>query len=125
MFNNFIRYDFIRASAQTLTIFMNKPMLPKTSLAANDAAKELKQHHHAKIIKCLEKHPEGLIYEDIATETKLEKVAVARRLNELERTFIVVKPGNTKNTSTGRKAMVYRLKSLLDFSKALTQKSLF
>ncbi len=104
---------------------MNKPNLPKTSHAANAQAKELKLKHQQQILTILEHHPEGLTYEEIADCCQLDKHAVGRRLSELERLILIHKPGTMKDTSTGRKAYVYKSFSIVDYSRALTQPSLF
>lgn len=103
----------------------DKRNLPVTSKLAYAASADLKAAHQAKIVECLHMNPKGLIYEEISVKCNMDKHAVGRRLSELERDMKIFKPGETRKTSTGRLAMVYRLLTFVDYSKALTQKTLF
>jgi len=104
---------------------MSKRTLPKTSLLAYDASKELRTQHHKAIIDVLNKYPDGLIYEEISVKAGLDKHQVGRRLNELERLQIIHKPGTTKPTSTGRSAFIYKTTTIVEYSKVLVQNKLF
>jgi predicted transcriptional regulator len=116
--------------------------LPDTSLAAYKAVSpEMLTNHHSKIIEALRLSKNGLMYEQIAAQVKLDKHQVGRRISELESMQIIYKPGEKRNTSTGRSAYVYKLvqngevsaqpekamkgESVSDISRKLIQKSLF
>lgn len=91
------------------TIYRNKRALPETSLAAYKSVIEMKQAHYAKIVSALNKLGGSGHYEDISTYSGLGKDQVNRRLSEMERDGIIFNTGETKNTLSGRKAMVRKL----------------
>lgn len=83
--------------------------LPSTSLDANKrATQEMREDHHAKIIAALTELRVAN-YEQLGAKTGLDKIAIARRLSELERAQIIYKPGLKSNTSSGRQAFNYSL----------------
>lgn len=87
----------------------NRPNLPSTSLDANKkATHEMREQHHAKILKAIGQLKLAT-YEQIGAKTGLDKIAIARRLCELERTGIIHKPGLKANTTSGRQAFLYQL----------------
>jgi hypothetical protein len=103
---------------------MNK-QVPLTSKLANNQAKELKEAHQKLIIETLGKYPDGLNYEEISIKCGLPPVSVGRRVSELERSMQIHKPGTTSKTSTGRAAYIYKVTTMVDYSRKLTQKELF
>src|SRR6185437_3168790 len=112
--------------------------LPITSLEAyRQVNSEMLVNHHSKIISTLKSAKNGLIYEQIAAQLKLDKHQIGRRLSELERMQVVYKTGEKRLTSTNRNAFVYKIvengevsaepermmkgESVSDISKKLTQ----
>ena len=74
---------------------------PETSHAAAESARDLAQHHHAKIMR--ELHTIGPLGKDaLARLTGMSGVAVARRLPELERMGKVRTTGRTVTSNSGR-----------------------
>lgn len=63
--------------------------------------------HHSKILAALDEIRQG-ISETIAIQCGLEKAAVYRRMDELEKLNLVREIG-TKKTSSGRNAALYEL----------------
>jgi predicted transcriptional regulator len=115
---------------------------PTTSLEAyRQVNSEMLVNHHGKIISALKSAKNGLMYEQIAAQIKMDKHQVGRRLSELERIGVVYKPGEKRNTSTNRQAFVYKLvengevsaqpermmkgESVSDISRKLIQPELF
>lgn len=91
---------------------MAKAKLPATSIEAYHlAVPEMINAHHSRIIAALRLVKKGMIYEQIAGNTKMSKDQVARRLSELERKELVFKTGEKIKTSTGRSAFIYKLTS--------------
>lgn len=83
---------------------------PTTSLAAyRSLTPEMMDKHYGKIISALKLAKNGLIYEQIAAQIKLDKHQVGRRTSELERMQVIYKTGEKRNTSTNRPAFVYKL----------------
>lgn len=68
----------------------------------------MREDHHAKIIAALTELRVAN-YEQLGAKTGLDKIAIARRLSELERAQIIYKPGLKSNTSSGRQAFNYSL----------------
>lgn len=95
-------------------IFKRLGMKRKNPITSTEAWHSIKDtpvlsDHHNKIIAALDELKEG-IYERIALHIGWDdKNRASRRLAELERKGIVRKTGETKNTSSGRKAFVYQL----------------
>ena len=88
-----------------------RPNLPSTSHEANKkATHEMRDNHYKKIIAALLKLGAGN-YEVIAWKCKLDKHAVHRRLNELEKREIVYNTKIKTATSSGRSAFTYALTS--------------
>ena len=88
-----------------------KRVLPSTSHEANRrATEEMRSAHKAKIVDALGQIVTGN-YEMISQKCGLDKIAVMRRLSELEREQVVFKPGLKSNTSSGRQAFNYQLTS--------------
>jgi predicted ArsR family transcriptional regulator len=74
---------------------------PITSHLAAQSAVELQKAHYEVILTCLKKH--GPLGKDgIAARTRLDGVAVARRLPELERKGLVRQTGNVVHSTSGR-----------------------
>lgn len=89
---------------------MNRKKQPATSLEAHESmkGKPISQHHN-QIIAALDELGSA-IYERIAIHIGWDdKNRCSRRLAELERLGIVEKTGATQNTSSNRKANIYRL----------------
>lgn len=79
----------------------------KTSkLAYESITLDHKKTMWAKIVKALRRNKSGLNYDEIATRINAEPVQVARRMNELVQSGIVINSPVTRPTRTGRKAMV-------------------
>ena len=84
--------------------------LPVTSLDAFAAVNpEMLGNHHRKIVEALRLSKNGLIYEQIAAQIKMDKHQVGRRISELERMNVIYKTGEKRNTSTLRQAFVYKI----------------
>ena len=82
----------------------------KTSIQAyHSLTLDHKKTMWAKIIKVLKRHKNGLNYSEIAGKIGAEPVQVARRLNELVQSKILVNTTETRATTSGRQAMVRRL----------------
>ena len=63
---------------------------PVTSKRAAEHSAQFLEGHEATILGCLVRaRPDGLTYREIATLTRLEPVAVARRLKGMERKGLV------------------------------------
>jgi predicted ArsR family transcriptional regulator len=81
---------------------------PATSHLAAQSAVELAKAHYTVILTCLRKH--GALGKDgIAARTRLDGVAVARRLPELERKGLVKQTGNTVPSTSGREEREWQL----------------
>jgi len=115
---------------------------PVTSLEAYRAVNsEMLVNHHSKIISALKSAKNGLMYEQIAAQIKMDKHQVGRRISELERENVIYKTGEKRLTSTNRNAFVYKIvengevsaepermmkgESVSDISKKLIQPTLF
>lgn len=82
---------------------------PQTSVDAARQAVSLASAHQAKIMAYLRRiHPNGDIYEGIATATGLEPHAVARRLPELQEAGLAEPLDKTIATKSRRQARVWR-----------------
>ena len=82
---------------------------PATSHAAARQAVSLASAHQAKIMAYLRRiHPNGDIYEGIATATGLEPHAAARRLPELQQAGLAEPLDKTIATKARRMARVWR-----------------
>jgi predicted ArsR family transcriptional regulator len=80
---------------------------PETSHQAAASAKELAVRHHGLILDCLKRH--GAHGKDgIAARTRLDGVAVCRRLTELERMGLIVWTGRTVKSTAGRNEREWR-----------------
>ncbi len=74
---------------------------PATSHQAAAAARELQSLHRDVIVACLRRHgPMGK--DGIAARTRLDGVAVARRLTEMQRLGLVRLTGGTVQSTAGR-----------------------
>jgi predicted ArsR family transcriptional regulator len=81
---------------------------PVTSHLAAQSAAELQKAHFEIILVCLKKH--GALGKDgIAARTRLDGVAVARRLPELERKGLVKPTGRTVPSTSGREEREWAL----------------
>lgn len=81
---------------------------PVTSHLAAQSAVELQKAHFEIILTCLKNH--GALGKDgIAARTRLDGVAVARRLPELERKGLVVPTGNLVPSTSGRPEREWQL----------------
>ena len=82
---------------------------PETSLAAFRSITEEKLTiDHSRIIEALKKLGVGN-YELIASAAKMDKIAVGRRLKELEEKQIIYKPGSKSFLKSGRYGFNYML----------------
>lgn len=83
---------------------------PDTSLAANKSFTfEMRLTHFKKITEAL-KVLGAANYEEIANYLCFkDKVAVGRRLKEMELAGMIFKPGGKSSTTSGRQAYVYQL----------------
>ncbi len=81
----------------------------KTSKAAYDSIKDQRATMWGKIVKAAGKLPNGGNFEQIANKAGLRPDQVWKRLPELVDMKILVNTGETRPTSTGRKAMVRAL----------------
>lgn len=93
---------------------MNKTIttmqLPQTSHdAGKSMTKELREQHHAKILKSIEALGEA-IYEVIAWHCGMEKHQVGRRLKELVDAGKIYNTLRTGVTATGRKANMFAIR---------------
>lgn len=74
---------------------------PHTSAAAAEQAKAFAQQHHARILMVLRDHgPRGK--DGIARLSGLDRVAVARRMKELQRIGLVALTGKDVLSAAGR-----------------------
>jgi predicted ArsR family transcriptional regulator len=81
---------------------------PATSHQAASQAKELRIRHHGVIMACLFRH--GPLGKDgIAARTRLDGVAVCRRLTELERAGLIVQTGKNVQSTAGRAEREWRV----------------
>jgi len=81
---------------------------PETSKAAAASAKELASKHHGVILETLRQH--GPLGKDgIASRSRLEANAVARRMKELETAGEVELTGNTVLSTSGRQEREWKL----------------
>lgn len=84
--------------------------LPQTSHdAGKSMTKELREQHHAKILKSIEALGEA-IYEVIAWHCGMEKHQVGRRLKELVDAGKIYNTLRTGITATGRKANMFAIR---------------
>lgn len=82
--------------------------LPETSLAAyRSVNSEMINSHHSKIISALKLAKNGLIYEQIAAQLKLDKHQVGRRVSELERMQVIYKTGEKRFDYFGCKTICW------------------
>ncbi len=87
----------------------NRPNLPSTSHEANrKATSEMRDAHKNKIVGAL-RELVSANYETIGNKCKLDKHAVHRRINELERDGVVYNTKIKTATSSGRSANNYSL----------------
>lgn len=106
---------------------------PTTSHLAHESVKERKQAMYTKITAGLEKLRVGGTFEEIAVACLLEPAQVWKRLSEMIDNGTVYNVGITRETSSGRKAMVRQLsqfrnvvnKADLQTGKLLIQADLF
>lgn len=74
---------------------------PATSHAAAAQAVDLSRRHRAVIVECLKRH--GALGKDgIAARTRIDAVAVCRRLSELQREGLIRPTGRTVPSTAGR-----------------------
>jgi hypothetical protein len=85
---------------------------PTTSHLAHESIKDRKEAMYTKIVAGLEKLRVGGNFEEIAVACNLESAQVWKRLSEMVDAGIVFNVGITRETSSGRKAMVRQLSSL-------------
>ena len=79
---------------------------PATSHAAAESAKDMAQRHHQIILTCLREH--GALGKDgIAARTRLDGIAVARRMSELQRLGLAKPTGKTVASTSGRAERVW------------------
>jgi DNA-binding transcriptional ArsR family regulator len=80
-----------------LTLSFDRPLSrrtdPATSHQAAERSAEFRGKHAAAIFAYLIDHPDGATYREIAAGTRLEPVAVGRRLKELRETAGVYADG--------------------------------
>lgn len=90
---------------------MSKSKLPATSMEAyrHKDMPDMISAHHFKIIMALRASKLGMMYEQIAGNTRLEKHQIGRRISELEKKQLIYKTGEKRKTSTNRNAFVYKL----------------
>lgn len=113
-----------------------KKRVSATSMAAYKAAlPELMSAHQIKIIVVLRGSKLGMIAEQIAAQTNLDKHKVGRRTSELIDKGLIEVTHETRKTSSGRKAQVYKIteaghayiipdkylpgKTIVEYSKAM------
>lgn len=84
---------------------------PKTSIEAYRSVQEMKDDHYVKIINAL-KGMDGGTYEEISYKCGLSKDQVNRRLSELVDKNVIYNTGMARPTSSGRNAMVRKLKDI-------------
>lgn len=84
-----------------------------TSKEAHESIKPVKQIMWSKIEAGMEKLKVGGNFEEISKAAGLEPAQTWKRLSELERNGIIFNSGITRPTSSGRKAIVWQLYSLL------------
>jgi predicted ArsR family transcriptional regulator len=81
---------------------------PPTSHAAAAQSAALAARHHALIVDCLKCYgPHGK--DGIAARTRLDGVAVCRRLGELERAGLIQQTGRTVPSTAGRAEREWRI----------------
>lgn len=89
---------------------MPKRKNPDTSLAAyQQLHPDMISAHHVKIISALRLATKGMMYEQIAAHTKLDKTQVGRRTLELVKRGLVYITEEKRKTVSGRDAQVYDL----------------
>lgn len=92
-----------------------------TSKEAHESVKPHKEAMYQKIEEGMRKLKVGGNFEEIAFASGLEPAQVWKRLPEMVELGIVFNVGITRPTSSGRKAMVRQLVSLLPKTKAQQQ----
>jgi hypothetical protein len=100
------------AAAVQFDLFSEPPKArrsdPVTSHLAASAAKELQAKHHRVILQVLTEY--GPLGKDgIASRSRLDGVAVCRRLSELERMRKIEKTGRMVNSTAGRLEREWRV----------------
>lgn len=82
----------------------------QTSIIANKEAEKtgLKDQHHNKILKVLEKKGPGTSYQ-ISVWSKLDYIAVARRMGELEKKGKVFSKGKLGLSPSKKPAMIWEI----------------
>lgn len=94
-----LQLDFFGASMPAPPMARNSD--PSTSHQAAASAADLQQRHHDLIVRCL--RPHGALGKDgIAARTRLDGVAVCRRLVELQRLGRVRPTGKCVQSTAGR-----------------------
>jgi DNA-binding Lrp family transcriptional regulator len=99
---------------------MAKRKNPQTSRDAHESIKPAKGYYHKKIIEALERIRVGATYEEAAKVAGIRPDQAWRRMSELVQAGIVYNVGITRQTSSGRKAMVRQLVGMkaVDTNKA-------
>jgi predicted ArsR family transcriptional regulator len=93
--------DFFCALPADLARVLSRRTDPQTSKDAAAQAGALRDRHHAVIVRCLRTH--GPLGKDgIAARTRLDGVAVCRRLGELQTLGVIRLTGKTVPSTAGR-----------------------
>lgn len=91
----------VRAFAIDLARALSRRTDPQTSKDAAEKAGALRERHHGIILQCLREHgPGGKDF--IAARTRLDGVAVCRRLGELQALGVIRLTGKTVPSTAGR-----------------------
>lgn len=83
---------------------------PTTSQMASMQAGQLAHQHCAEIKRVLDEvYPDGLNFEEISTKVGFQQTTqVSRRMVDLERQGMAERTGETRQTSSGRQAQIWR-----------------